>query len=93
MSGAEVDSLEIQVPRRSADDARQHAPVGRAELGRVLLERRQRHTALIDVSSYPAETEVPWCVPSAVAVATRWIYGLTGRNSRRARGSAFEVDQ
>ena len=48
-----------------------------------------RHTALIDVSSYPADTEVPWfrsawSAPSAAAVATRSTCGRTGKSSRRA---------
>jgi hypothetical protein len=35
MSGAEIDGLEIQTPRRPADDARQHARTRRVETDRV----------------------------------------------------------
>jgi hypothetical protein len=49
-----------------------------------------RHTALIDVWSYPAETEMPWfhsrgvCAKSA-AVGTRSTCGPTGKSSRPNR--------
>jgi hypothetical protein len=42
---------------RRADDARHHARAWRAAARRIV---PQRHTALLDVSSYPADTEVPW---------------------------------
>src|SRR5271166_5848599 len=45
---------------RHADDARQHARAGRAAPARPsACTMHVRHQALIDVSSYPAETEVP----------------------------------
>ena len=43
---------------RPADDARQHARAGSAAADRVVPLRADTQ-ALIDVSSYPAETEVP----------------------------------
>jgi hypothetical protein len=49
-----------------------------------------RHTALIDVSSYSAETEVPYFsrksfAPSAAAAGTRSTCGRTGKSSRPNR--------
>ena len=49
-----------------------------------------RHMALIDVSSYPADTEVPyfktkWFAPSAATDETRSTCGRTGKNSRPRR--------
>jgi hypothetical protein len=46
-------------PARPADDARQYTRPWRAEISRISLRDACRHTALIDVSSYPAETEMP----------------------------------
>ena len=50
-----------------------------------------RHTALIEVWSYPAETEIPilqelaWSAPSAAAEETRSTCGLTGKSKQRSR--------
>jgi hypothetical protein len=48
-----------------------------------------RHVALIDVSKYPADTEVPWfrssCAPSAAAAATRSTCGQIGKSNRRSQ--------
>ena len=49
-----------------------------------------RHTALIEVWSYPAETEIPYFkaasfVPSAAAAATRSTCGQIGKSNRRSR--------
>jgi hypothetical protein len=45
---------------RPADDARQHAAAWDAALIASCLNDACRHTALIDVFSYPAETEIPY---------------------------------
>ena len=50
------------------------------------------HTALIDVSSYPADAEVPWfrsrgSAPSAARATTGLTCGRTGKSNRRARAS------
>jgi hypothetical protein len=46
-----------QTPTRPADDAREHVRVRRPPPARVLPQRLVPPSALIDVSSYPAETE------------------------------------
>jgi hypothetical protein len=49
-----------------------------------------RHVALIDVSGYPADTEVPWFRPrvvfaSAAAGGITSTFGQTGKSNRRSR--------
>jgi hypothetical protein len=51
---------EAQAAGRPRDDARQHARAGRAAARASCLNDACRHVALIDVSKYPADTEVPW---------------------------------
>jgi hypothetical protein len=51
-----------------------------------------RHTALINVFSYPAETEIltskaVWSAPSAAAGTTRSTLGRIGKSNRRSRVS------
>jgi hypothetical protein len=47
------------VGTRPADDDRQLRELGMQRLLAACLSDAYRHTALIDVSSYPAETEIP----------------------------------
>ena len=50
-----------------------------------------RHTALIDVFSYPAETEIPYfrshvvCAKCGSRAATRSTFARTGKSNRRSR--------
>jgi hypothetical protein len=52
------------------------------------LNDARRHVTLIDISRYPADTEVPWfhsrevCAKSA-AVGTRSTFAQIGKSSRR----------
>jgi hypothetical protein len=57
-------------PARPADDARQHARAWRSEPDSCLNDAC-RHTALIDVSKYPADAEVP-------SFGRRAVYGKCG---------------
>ena len=54
-----------------ADDARQPGELGVQRLIASCLNDACRHTALIDVSSYPAETEVPYFKSRVVCAAPR----------------------
>ena len=46
--------------RPAADDARQHAGAGRPSPIAFCLNDACGHQAIIDVSSYPADTPLPW---------------------------------
>jgi hypothetical protein len=77
-------------PRRPADGLGNMRELGVQRLIASCLNDASRHTALIDVWSYPAETEVPYfscrvvCANVAAGIGTS-MYGPTGKSNPLSR--------
>jgi hypothetical protein len=59
LAASACDSSPHEAARRPTDDTRQHARTGRAAPIASCLKPACRREGLIDVSTYPEETEVP----------------------------------